>query len=134
MTYLLLDSRQIIAVHEAVLFEGDLTGLAGDKSLERALGRVGNRLAYGFITDVFELATAYAAAIAQGHCFNDGNKRTAFQTMDIVLQLNGVNIEWPTEDVGLRIIELAQSGLDEDTLSAWLRELASPLKPTPTTS
>lgn len=126
MTYLLLEARHIIAIHDAVLFDGELTGLAGDKSLDGALGRVGNRLAYGFIADVFELAVAYAAAIAQGHCFNDGNKRTAFQTMDIVLQLHGIDIEWPTQEVGLRIVDLAQSKLDEDTLSAWLRALASP--------
>lgn len=125
MTYLVLEPHQVIAIHEAVLFQGDLTGLAGDKSLEGALGRVGNRLAYGFITDVFELAAAYAAVIAQGRCFNDGNKRAAFQTMDIVLQFHGVSIEWPTEAVGLRIVELAQARLDEDELAAWLRELAS---------
>jgi death on curing protein len=31
------------------------------------------------IADAFDLAATYASSIATGHCFNDGNKRTAFQ-------------------------------------------------------
>ncbi len=60
-----------------MLNPGELTGRARDKSLEGALARVDNRLAYGLIVDVFDLAAATAVAIAQGHCFNDANKRTA---------------------------------------------------------
>ena len=76
------------------------------------------------IGDVFDLAAAYAAAIAQGHCFRDANKRTAFQAMDVVLDLNGVQVDWRTEDVGDKIIELAQSRLDEGEFADWLRSIA----------
>ena len=65
-----------------------------------------NRLAYGLISDVFDLAAAYAAAIAQGHCFRDAKKRTAFQTMDVVLDLNGINIDWSADQVGDKVIAL----------------------------
>jgi len=30
------------------------------------------------IDDAFALAACFAEAIAQGHCFNDGNTRTAY--------------------------------------------------------
>jgi death-on-curing protein len=51
---------------------------------------VENRIAYGLIGDVYDLAAAYAVALAPGHVFNDGNKRTAFAVMELVLRLNGV--------------------------------------------
>ncbi|MBA3326184.1 MAG: Fic family protein [Rhodobacteraceae bacterium] len=34
---------------------------------------------------------AYAVAVAQNHCFNDGNKRTAHQAMNACLDINGVS-------------------------------------------
>ena len=79
MSFALLTPAYVEAIHDAVLNPGELTGAAGDKSLDGALARVDNRLAYGLIVDAFDLAAAYAVAIAQGHCFNDGNKRTAFR-------------------------------------------------------
>jgi len=111
----------VVLIHDAVLNHGELAGLARDKSLAGALGRVDNRLAYGMIADPFELATSYAAAIAQGHCFNDGNKRTAFQTMDVSLDLHGVEIDWTVMQIGPRIIALAQGQLDPLDLADWLR-------------
>lgn len=121
MNFRLLDAALVEAIHDAVLNPGELPGLALDKSLEGALARVDNRLAYGLIGDVFELAAAYAVAISQGHCFNDGNKRTAHQCMDVCLDLNGIQIDWTSEDVGQAIIRTAQRLLDEGELAQWLR-------------
>ena len=69
----ILNVDLVVDIHDEVLNPGELTGLALDKSLEGALARVENRIAYGLIDDVFDLAAAYAVAIAQGHCFNDAN-------------------------------------------------------------
>jgi death on curing protein len=117
----LLSPDIVIAVHDAVLNEGELAGLALNKSLEGALARVENRLAYGMIEDVYDLAAAYAIAIAQGHCFNDANKRTAHQCMDVCLDLNGVQITWTATQIGPVIIRVAQRLLDEGELAHWLR-------------
>ena len=124
MTFRLLTAELVEAIHDTVLNPGELTGRARDKSLEGALSRVDNRLIYGMIEDVFDLAAAYAAAVSQGHYFNDGNKRTAHQTMDVCLDLNGVEIPWTTEDAGQRIIALAQGLIDEEDFAQWLRGLA----------
>ena len=103
--------------------ENELQGRSADKSLESTTARVNNRLAYGLIGDVFDLAAAYAAAIAQGHCFRDANKRTAFQTMDVVLELNGINIDCSADEVGDNVIALAQSAITESDFAAWLRSI-----------
>ena len=123
MSFVLLSVDLVVLIHEEILSANELQGLAADKSLDSALARIDNRLGFGMVEDVYSLAAAYAAAISQGHCFNDGNKRTAFQAMDIVLDLNGVEISWDVEAVGARIIELAQTRIDEQEFASWLRAL-----------
>ncbi|MDJ1008496.1 MAG: type II toxin-antitoxin system death-on-curing family toxin [Paracoccaceae bacterium] len=118
----LLSAELVEAIHDAVLNPGELTGRARDKSLEAALARVENRLAYGMVADAFDLAAAYAMAIARGHCFNDANKRTAHQSMDVCLDLNGIEIAWSAEEVGPMIIRCAQGVVEDGDLAEWLRE------------
>ena len=86
--------KEVEAIHDEVLNPGEITGRARDKSLEGALAQVENRLTYGMIGDVFDLAAAYAAAdvvaaadwLAQtrqapalrvGHSFGGGAVRAA---------------------------------------------------------
>ena len=121
MIFRLLTVTLVDAIHDSVLNPGELQGRARDKSLDGALSRVENRLAYGMIVDVFDLAAAYATAVAQGHCFNDGNKRTAHQVMDVCLDLNGIEIDWQPTVIGDQIIRLAQGHLAEDDFATWLR-------------
>ena len=123
--FVLLTVDDVVAIHDYVLDDHELQGPAGDKFLDGALGRVENRLKYGLITDVFELAAPYAAAISQAHCFNDGNKRTAFQVMDVVLDLHGVQMAWDTEVIGQKMVLLAQSKLDDASFADWLRYQAN---------
>ena len=123
MSFLLLSVDHIIAIHDEVLELNELQGMAGDKSLEGALSRVENRLNYGLVEDIYSLAASYATAISQAHCFNDGNKRTAFQVMDLILDLNGINAIWDVEEVGQKIVLLSQSKLDEADLAQWLRRV-----------
>ena len=123
MSFLLLSVDHIIGIHDEVLELHELQGMAGDKSLEGALSRVDNRLKYGLIEDIYSLAASYATAISQAHCFNDGNKRTAFQVMDLILDLNGINAIWDVEEVGQKIVLLSQSKIDEADLAQWLRRV-----------
>ena len=123
MSFLLLSVDHIIAIHGEVLEPNELQGMAGDKSLEGALSRVENRLNYGLMEDIYSLAASYAVAVSQAHCFNDENKQTAFQVMDIILDLNGINVTWDVEVVGQKIVLLSQSKLDEADLAQWLRRV-----------
>ncbi len=124
MTFRTLTPALVVAIHDQVLNPGELPGLALDKSLEGALARVENRLAYDMIGDAYDLAAAYAVAIAQGHCFNDANKCTAHQSMDVCLDLNGIQINWTATEIGPVIIRAAQRLMDEGELAEWLRSRA----------
>ena len=123
MSFILLSVDHIIAIHDEVLEPSELQGMAGDKSLEGALSRVDNRLKYGLIDDIYSLAASYAAAIFQAHRFDDATKRTAFQVMDLILDLNGINVTWDVEAVGQKVVLLSQSKLDESDLAQWLRRV-----------
>jgi death-on-curing protein len=123
MSFLLLSVDHIIAIYDEVLEPNELQGMAGDKSLEGALSRVENRLNYGLIEDIYSLAASYAVAVSQAHCFNDGNIRTAFQVMDLILDLNGIHAVWDVEEVGQKIVLLSQSKFDETDLAQWLRRV-----------
>lgn len=124
MELLLLTAELVEAIHDEVLNPGELPGMAMNKSLDSALARVDNRIAYGMIDDLFDIAAMYAMAIAQGHCFNDANKRTAHQSMDAFLDLNGAQITWSAEEIGQKIIALAQGLIDDGDLAEWLRDTA----------
>jgi len=97
--------------------------MASDKSIETILARIDNRLVYGMIVDVYELAACYACYIAVGHSFNDANKPTAFAAMDICLAINGIELEFDAEEAGNMMIRAAQSITDETELAEWLRGL-----------
>ena len=124
MTFHLLSAAIVDVIHDEVLNPGELQGRAMNKSLEGALARVDNRLVYGMISDVFDLAAAYAVAIAQGHCFNDGNKRTAYRVMQTCLDLHGFDYPDDEKAIGPVIIRAAQGLLDEGELAHWLRTRA----------
>ena len=47
--FVLLSVEHVIAIHDYVLDDHELQGMAGGRSLEGAIARVDNRLAYGLI-------------------------------------------------------------------------------------
>ena len=95
--------------------------MAGNKSLDAMLARIENRMSFGMISDVFDLAACYACFLAVGHVFNEANKRTAFACMDVCLSLNNVCLDYDHVEVGSLIISTAQGTVDEIELGAWLR-------------
>lgn len=112
----------VLAIHDAVLSEhGGLPGLRSEALLESALGRPKNLFVHGK-ADVFSLAASYAAAIAQGHPFHDGNKRTGFLAAYTFLRRNGFRLQAPEEQAVLQMVDLANQQLNETDFAAWLRE------------
>ncbi len=123
MELVLLDVERVKGIHDQVINPGELEGLAGSKSLEGALSRIDFRITYGLIKDEFDLAATYAIVIAQGHVFNDANKRTAYACMELSLKLNMVEINFDMLEIGDTIIKAAQGHMDERELADWLRRM-----------
>ena len=89
----------VIAVHDEILKQ-TLVGRAGvylDR-LESVLGRISQQIYYNQIDNIFEIAAWYGIALAKGHAFVDGNKRTGLATMLTFLEIQGVTVK---DDTGL---------------------------------
>jgi len=113
-------------VVEAVQFDlirehGGMPGLRDDYALEAALARPRQRRAYRADADLAELAAAYGHGLATGHPFHDGNKRIAFVTMAVFLELNGVELEADEAEVVTMMLGWAAGELSDEQLAAWVR-------------
>jgi len=116
-----LTRADVIEIHDLVIGENELQGMAGDKSLDALLARIENRMSFGMINDEFDLSAGYARFLAVGHVFNDANKRTAFACMDVCLSLNDIELNYDHREVGDLIIGAARGIVDEIELGTWLR-------------
>lgn len=91
----MLDADFVVAVHDEIIAElGGLAGFGGGgrKAVESALRRVENHAHYAVLNDVLGIAGLYAEAIARGHVFNDGNKRTALTCALAYLSQQGMHV------------------------------------------
>jgi len=89
----MLDAGFVITTHDRIIQEvGGLSGLAGGGrgAVEAALMRIENHAHYAELDDAFDIAGMYAEAIARGHVFNDGNKRTALACALAYLKEQGI--------------------------------------------
>jgi death-on-curing protein len=76
--------------------------------------------------DLAEQAVTLAVGISQNQPFLDGNKRTAFASMQVFLEINGYKIDADDLDIAKQLIAVAER---EDSLeaattrfAAWVRE------------
>ena len=116
-----LDIAVIYAVHDEQLAEHGGSAGARDRGLlESALARPQNLTAYGQ-PDAVDLAAAYGFGIARNHPFIDGNKRTAFVTVELFLDLNGYELTATDADCVLTMLALASSEIDEAAFANWIR-------------
>jgi len=111
---------------EAVQFDlvrehGGMHGLRDEHGLDAALARPRQRLAYEPASDLAELAASYGHGLAASHPFHDGNKRIAFVTTAVFLELNGVELAATEAEVVTLMLALAAGESDENGLAAWLR-------------
>ena len=109
------------AIHLELIAEYDgLPGVRDENLLQSALARPRNLFAYGD-PGLFELAAAYAFGLARNHPFADGNKRVAFASMAVFLELNGHELAAEKADAIGLMLGLAAGKLSQAELAAWIR-------------
>ena len=122
----MLDVDFVIAVHDEIIAEtGGLIGFAGGGrgGVESAIQRVDNHASYAGLDDVLGIAALYALAIAKGHVFNDGNKRTGLSCA--LTYLERQNIEVPRDPIlEEATVALANGSMSQDDFAYLLGELA----------
>ncbi len=111
------------AIHDMLLLEhGGDEGVRDIALLESALNRAPQKFAYDSKATVYELAAAYSFGIAKNHPFVDGNKRTAFMTGVIFLEINGYKFVASECESTVIFEGLAGSKISEPELSMWLEQ------------
>ncbi|CAI0786285.1 type II toxin-antitoxin system death-on-curing family toxin [Serratia entomophila] len=119
-----VSASEILIFHDKILqrFPG-VQGMPDAGRAEAIIHRVQNLAHYEGVTDLFELAAAYWVAIARGHIFNDGNKRTAFFTTMAFLGRNGVLIRDEGNELEELTVCAATGEMLPGQLAQRLREL-----------
>ncbi len=120
-----VSAQDVVAFHDRILQRlPGVIWMPDSGRAEAIIYRVQNRCHYEGITDIFELAATYWVAIARGHIFNDGNKRTAFFVTMMFLYRNGITIR--DNDVMLEnlTVEAATGEQTVSHLAEHLRALA----------
>lgn len=104
----MINSTFVIAVHDEILVQTGV-GRSGchTERLESVLSRIDQQVYYSEIKNLFEIAAWYGIALAKGHAFVDGNKRTGLATMLTFLEIQGVSIQELTglDDLMVDIVE-----------------------------
>ncbi|HEV2614081.1 MAG TPA: type II toxin-antitoxin system death-on-curing family toxin [Gammaproteobacteria bacterium] len=123
MNTIFLSLEDVIDIHEDILESyGGLKGLREIGMLESALKRIDFHKNYTGLAGLFETAALLAQALAQGHVFVDGNKRTALVSTYNFLVLNGYQLtasETEAEDI---IVDVAQKKISSEKLTEWLKK------------
>lgn len=123
-----ISAQEVIAFHERLLTV--LTGVQGMPEPGRAeaiIYRVQNQLYYEGVEDIHELAAMYLIAIARGHIFNDGNKRTAFFVAMAFLNRNGIRIRDEGNELEELTVSAATGAVATAQIAAVLRQLSCDL-------
>jgi death-on-curing protein len=112
--------------HEQLNEHGGLHGVRDRNALESALHRPQHRHTYDADADLADLAAAYAFGITTSHPFNDGNKRAAYITAAIFLDLNGCELAHTDEDIVRVMLAVAAGEMGEEDLAQWFRDSLQP--------
>lgn len=115
---LVLDTVHLDQLRE----HGGRTGVRDENTLEAVLARPRQRYHYEPLSDAATLAAAYGWGLVTSHPYSDGNKRTAFLAMVVLLGLNGCQLEATQEDVVVTMVSAAAGQRTEAELADWLRQ------------
>jgi death-on-curing protein len=114
------------AIHNDQLHEhGGLPGVRDENALESALARPKQRWHYSERTDLPRLAAAYAFGLVKDHPYRDGTNRIGFLAMVTFLGVNGRDFSATEAEVVDEILALAEGGVSEEALGAWIRRHSS---------
>jgi death-on-curing protein len=121
-----LSAEQVIQIHDAVLKEtGGLPGLRDLNLLESAI-MAPQVVVFGLemYERLCEKAAIYLFHLIKNHPFNDGNKRTAFQTVCVFYELNGCKVsEEDAKSMEHLCVAVAAGAIDKNDLLSIYRKL-----------
>ncbi len=127
-----LSLAEVLALHQRLLRRSG--GAAGIRDLGALESAVAQPLASFGDQDLYpsliEKAAALAFSLMKNHAFVDGNKRLSHAAMEVLLLLNGHEVECGVDEQEAFWLALAAGEKSRGDLVAWLTEHARPSRPT----
>lgn len=119
---ILISENQILSMHHRLIeLYGGQDGLRDESMLESALS-VPFQSFQG--QDFYPGITAKAARLCYGlvmnHPFLDGNKRIGAHAMLVLLELNGISLDYKDGDLIDLIFSVAKGEKDDKSIQVWL--------------
>lgn len=119
-----LTVEEILALHALVIAKsGGGAGVRDDNGLYSAVAQPG--MTFGGV-DLYETVARKCAALAHSlianHPFVDGNKRIGHAAMEVMLVLNGYEINAAVDEQEQVIIAVASGSLSRDDFARWVEE------------
>jgi death-on-curing protein len=125
------DVAIVVALHETIMRDMGWSPapLRDEGALSSAVMRP-QMAAHYDEADLVRQAALLAIGISQARAFVDGNKRTAFATLKLFLNLNGIDLMTDPLNVARQMERIAEAGdrqVTSDTFEAWLRTVVDRL-------
>jgi len=120
--YLTLD--EVLRIHGLLIDAfGGASGVRDAGLVESALLRPQT----GYYADLVEEAAALWESLAMNHGFIDGNKRVAYASVELFLQMNGLDIAASNDELEHFIYSNLEAGtFRKDVIDVWLRGRTAP--------
>jgi death-on-curing protein len=123
---LFVDVDDVLEIHATQLETyGGGAGLRDRGLLESALAQPQASFGGQLVHDgLFAMASAYLFHIVSNHPFIDGNKRTGMLAAIVFLDVNGIAIDHPSEDLYELTMGVAQGRIEKSAVAAELERIA----------
>ena len=125
-----LHPKQVLYLYQQIIKQtGGTIGLRDAGLLDSAIHRP--RATFGghdLYPDLFTKVAALGHSVISNHPFIDGNKRIGFETMRLMLRLNGYDIRTSDEAKFDFVIDIAKGKLTEQAIADWLTQHSRPYR------
>lgn len=119
-----LGIEQVLAIHEILIDRyGGSRGIHNRGLLESAVFRP-QASAFGkdAYSTLFEKCAVLGYSLIQNHPFSDGNKRTGFACMHLILLINGYDLKSTSKEEIAITEDVASGNVHEPDLVEWLKK------------
>lgn len=117
-----LSLEEVLYIHSAEInYVNHDSNIRDIKLIESAVENTKLIYEQCYVSNIFELASAYIRSIAMNHPFVDGNKRTALAAALIFLECNGYIIEEKfDEELADKVLDFINKKINQEDLAKYL--------------
>lgn len=120
----MISQEEILRIHDVLIEEfGGSKGVRDPGLLDSALHRPFATFAGEFLyPEPVDRAAAILHSIALNHPFIDGNKRTAYVAMRLLLLEEGLDIQATEDAKYTMVIDVASGQMEVESIAIWIRD------------